>query len=159
VHLREAGEGFFPGSPILPAEIERLRQIDRLPMVLAAFIAAVALLAVGYALVTAVRRRGHDLAILKTLGFQRRQVRATVAWHASTVAILGLGVGMPLGIVVGKVIWGLIADDLGVSPSAAVPLLALAAVVLAVLLVANVAAAVPARAAARIRPSVVLRSE
>jgi hypothetical protein len=159
VHLREAGEGFFPGSPILPAEIDRLRQIDRLPMVLAAFIAAVALLAVGYALVTAVRRRGHDLAILKTLGFRRRQVRATVAWHASTVAIVGLVVGVPLGIVVGKVIWGLIADDLGVSPSAAVPLLALAAVVLAVLLVANVVAAVPARVAARIRPSVVLRSE
>ncbi len=158
-HLDTAGDGFSAGSPTVPAEIERLHQIDRLPLLLAAFIAVVALLAVGYALVTAVRRRRRDLAILKTLGYRRSQVRAAVAWHATTVGLIGLVVGVPLGIVAGRLVWALIADDLGVSSSAAMPTLALLAVALGVLLVVNVAAAVPARTAARTRPSVVLRSE
>src|SRR5262249_6387387 len=90
-----------PQGTLLPAEIDRVRQIDALPWVLAAFVAVVAMVAVGFALVTAVRRRRRDLAVLKTLGFARRQVRATVGWHATTVAVLALVVGIPLGLVVG----------------------------------------------------------
>ena len=158
-HLAAVGDGFAGDATIVPAEIERLRQIDRLPMVLAAFIATVALVAVGYTLLTAVRRRRHDLAILKTLGYRRGQVRATVAWHATTVGVIGLVVGVPLGIVLGRLLWQLIADDLGVTRGVTVPALALVAVGVGVLLVVNVAAALPTRTAARTRPSIVLRSE
>ena len=55
------------------------------------------------ALVSSLRRRRRELAVLKTLGFSRRQVRATVAWQASTVAAVGLVVGIPLGLLVGVV--------------------------------------------------------
>ena len=51
----------------------RLEQIDAVPSAIAAFVAVVALVAVGYALVTAVRRRRRDLAILKTLGIPSLQ--------------------------------------------------------------------------------------
>ena len=50
-------------------------------------------------------------------------------------------------------------DNLGVSDVTTVPLVWLLAVVPVVLLLVNVIAAVPARAAARTRPAVVLRSE
>jgi hypothetical protein len=151
--------GFEPAVAAVPAEVDRLRQIDLVPAVLAAFVALVALAAVGFALVTAVRRRRRDLAILKTLGYRRAQVRATVAWHATTVSVIGLAVGIPLGLVVGRVVWRWVADDLGVSTNATIPVPALLAVAVAALLMANLIAAVPARTAARTRPAVVLRSE
>ena len=57
-----------------------------------------------------VRRRRRDFAVLKTLGFDRGQVRATVAWQATTLAALGVALGVPLGIVIGDAVWRLIAD-------------------------------------------------
>ena len=35
--------------------------------------------------------------MLKTLGFSRRQLVATVAWQATTVACVGVVIGVPLG--------------------------------------------------------------
>ena len=85
-------------GPSLPVEVGRLREIDWLPVALAALLGGLALLAVGQALVTAVRRRRRDLALLKTLGFDRRQVQATVAWQATTMGVVGLLVGIPIGV-------------------------------------------------------------
>jgi ABC-type lipoprotein release transport system permease subunit len=146
-------------GPTLPAEIERVQQIDGLPVALAAFVAVVALVAVGFALVSAARRRRRDLAVLKTLGFQRRQVRTTVAWHATTVAVIGLVVGIPLGLVVGRLAWRTVADELGISAAPTWPVVAVTLLVPAVLVAVNLVAAIPARRAARTRPAVVLRSE
>ena len=43
-------------------------------------------IAIGHGLVSAVHRRRRDLALLKTLGFRRAQISATIAWQATTVA-------------------------------------------------------------------------
>ena len=158
-HLRQTSGSFSPRGPTVPAEIERIRQIDAIPMVLAGFVTVVALIAVGYALVIGIRRRRRDLAILKTLGFDRGQVRAAVAWQATTLGALGVVVGVPLGILVGRVAWKLVADDLGVTDRITEPVLGLVVVAVAAIVLANVIAWFPARAAARTRPAVVLRSE
>jgi hypothetical protein len=144
---------------VLPAEIDRVRQIRDLPTLLAVFVAVVALVAVGLALVASLRRRQRDLAVLKTLGFNRRQLRAAVAWQASTVAAVALLVGIPLGAVVGTYFWRRVADELGVASDPAWPVLGLVTVAAIALLVVNLIAAVPARRAADTRPAVVLRSE
>jgi hypothetical protein len=154
-----AGSAGVPLDPVVPAEIDRVRRIDGLPIALAAFVAVVALVAVGFALITAVRRRRRDLAVLKTLGFDRRQVRATIAWHATTVAVIGIVVGIPLGLVVGRIVWRLVADELGVSTDPTWPTVGIVVLVPVALLAVNLVAAVPARRAARTRPAVVLRSE
>ena len=112
-----------PIAPTVPAEIDRVHRINGLPMALGLFVAVVALVAVGFALVTAVRRRRRDLAVLKTLGFDRRQVRMTVAWHATTVACIGLLLGIPLGVAVGRLVWRAVAENLGVSAAATWPTL------------------------------------
>ncbi len=148
-----------PLAPTVPIEVDRVQRIDGLPIVLALFVAVVALVAVGFALVTAVRRRRRDLAVLKTLGFDRRQIRMTVAWHATTVAAIGLLLGIPLGLAFGRVVWRLLANELGVAASATWPVLAIVVLVPVALLLVNLIAAFPARRAARTRPSVVLRSE
>ncbi len=153
------GTAGTPLTPSVPVEIDRVRRIDGLPIALAAFVAVVALVAVGFALVTTVRRRRRDLAILKTLGFDRRQVRATVAWHATVVAGVGLALGIPLGLAVGRFLWARVADELGVGTEPTWPLVAILVSIPAALLAVNLIATVPARAAARTRPAAVLRSE
>ncbi len=142
-----------------PPEIDRLRQIGWAPVSLAVLLGVLALVAVAHAIVSAVRRRRRDLAVLKTLGFDRRQVRATVAWQATTLAGIGLLIGIPAGVVVGRLVWRLVAHHLGVLATTHLPVLALVLMIPVVALLANAVALLPARAAARIRPASVLRSQ
>src|SRR5262249_37637163 len=126
---------------------------------LAVVMSVLALIAVAHALITATRRRRHDLAILKAIGFDRRQVRATLGWEATTLAVVGLVIGLPAGIVVGRLAWALVARDLGVATSVVLPAVALALLVPITLLLVNAVAYVPARAASRTRTSVALATE
>ena len=109
------------GTSTIPVEVDRLQQINRIPTAIAALLGVLALLAVGHALVTAVRRRRPELALLKVLGFDRRQVRATVAWQATTLGAVGLIIGIPAGIIIGRVVWQLVANGLGVSTEVITP--------------------------------------
>jgi hypothetical protein len=145
-------------GPARPNELDNLAGVDAYPRVLAAFLVLLSVAAAGHALVTAVRRRRRDLAVLGTLGFVRGQVSATVAWQATTLAVVGLVVGVPLGLALGRWAWVLVAEGLGVSTRVTVPL-TVVLVVPGALLVANLVAFVPGRIAARTRPAVVLRTE
>ena len=121
-----------------------------------------ALLALGtvtHALASSVRRRRHDLAVLKTLGFLRRQVSATVAWQATVFAVAAVLAGVPLGIASGRWAWRLVADSLGVVAEPVVPSMGVLVTAAGALLVANLVAAGPGWVAGRLRPAVVLRSE
>jgi len=141
-----------------PVEVSRLEQIDRVPVSIAVLLGVLATIAVTHALVTSVRRRRRELALLKTLGFSRGQVGATVAWQATTLGVVAVVVGLPLGVIVGRVTWQLVADSLGIATEVATPLALLALLVPATLVLVNLVALVPARAAARTRPAVALRS-
>ncbi len=140
-------------------EIARLGEIDWFPATLAALLGGLALLAVGHALVTTARRRRRELGLLKTLGFDRGQVRATIAWQATTLAVVGLVVGIPAGLIVGWALWNHIAESVGVSTTATVPIFALLLTVSGALALVNLIAYFPARTAARTRAAVALRSE
>ena len=122
-------------------------------------VALLALAMMTHTLVTSVRRRRRDLAVLKTLGFVRGQVAATVAWQATTFAVVALVVGVPLGVAAGRWAWELTAAALGVASGPVVPGAAILAVAAGTLLAANLVAAVPGRAAGRLRPAAALRSE
>ncbi len=148
-----------PTGPKRPVEVERLDQVSWFPATLAAFLGSLTLVAVGHGLVTAVGRRRRELAMFKTLGWTRRQVRATVAWQATTQAAVGLLVGIPIGIVVGDDVWRVVATGIGVSPKPRIPMLGLFLTIVGVLALVNLIAALPASAAARTRPAVALRSE
>jgi hypothetical protein len=145
-------------GPAVPVEVDRLRQIGWFPAALASLLAFLGLAAVSHALVTGVRRRRREFAVLKTLGFDRRQVRVNVAWQATTLAVVGLALGLPLGLVVGNLAWGVVAEGLGVSKITAIPPLVLL-VFPAAVAVLNLVAFFPANAAARARPAVALQVE
>jgi hypothetical protein len=142
-----------------PTEVGNLAQLRRLPAVLAALLAAVAVASLANALTVAVRRRRRDLAVLRALGFTRRQAGATVGWMATVTAAIGLLVGVPLGIAAGSVVWRLVAGGLHVADDARVPALLAAVVAVTTVLLANLVAAVPAWRAARVRPAIALRAE
>ncbi len=147
------------GGPTRPPEIDRLRHVAWFLPALAILMCALALIAVAHALITAARRRRYELAVLKALGFERGQVRTTLAWQASALASAGIVFGIPAGLIVGRLAWSLVARNLGVATTVALPALALAIVVPATLLLVNVVAYPPARAAARTRTSVALAAE
>ena len=144
---------------LVPLEVERLAQVDALPSVLAGFLGLLGVVSVGVVLASSVRRRRRDLAILKTLGFSRRQVSVTIAWQATTVAVIGVLIGVPLGVVGGRAIWRAVAEGIGVVSTPEVPIGLLAVVALVTIALANLIAALPARVAARTQPARVLRSE
>lgn len=145
--------------PSRPAEVGNWGRVGGFPYVLAALIAAAAAAILAHALLTSIRRRRRDLAILKTLGFERRDLRATVAWQASTVAAIGLLVGLPLGLGIGRFAWNLFAEELGVLPEPVAPVWPGLIVIPATLLLANLVALLPGRIAAGTQPAVVLRAE
>lgn len=113
----------------------------------------------GHTLVTAVRRRRHELATLKMVGFVPRQVAATVAWLATSLVVVALAVGLPLGVAAGRWGWTVVADGIGTPAAPVTPVLAVALAIPLTLLVTNALAALPARRAARTRPAVALRAE
>ncbi len=142
-----------------PMVVRDVRAVRRVPIALAAAIALLAAATLARTLVLSIRRRRRELAVLKTLGFTRGQVRATIAWHATTVGAIALVAGLPLGFGVGRWIWNVVAEHLGVAPAPVTPGGSLLLVVPAVLLLANVVAALPGGLAARTKPAVVLRAE
>jgi ABC-type lipoprotein release transport system permease subunit len=157
--LAELLRRFQEPVPGLPAPAADFGGVNHLPALIAASLVAFAVGALAQTLVVVVRRRRRDLAILKTLGFDRRQVLSTVAWQATTFAAVGLVIGLPVGDALGRWLWNLFADQLGVVPAAVTPAPLLLLVVPATILFANLVAIVPARVAAKTRPALVLRAE
>jgi ABC-type lipoprotein release transport system permease subunit len=144
----------------LPAEdVVNLHSVDRLPYLLAGLIALLATATLANTLISTVRRRRRDLAILKTVGFMRRQVAAVVTWQATTFALVALVIGIPLGLAGGRWAWNLIASGIGSVSPPMIPARLIAIVAVATLALANLIAAAPGWAAARVAPAVVMRNE
>ncbi|HTZ29583.1 MAG TPA: FtsX-like permease family protein [Streptosporangiaceae bacterium] len=142
-----------------PGDIRDYAAISGTPLALGAVLAVLAVGTLAHVLLTGVRRRRRDVAVLKTLGFTRSQVHGVVAWEATALAVAALLIGIPVGVIAGRWAWALFANAAGVASQATVnvPLVLLAIPV--TLLLANVIAAWPGWTAARLRPAQVLRTE
>ncbi len=154
-----AGDNFNVLGVQRPAEIVNYQSTGATPATLAAGLAAGAVVALGLTLTASVRRRRRDLALLKTLGFTPRQLATAVAWQASVAASVGIIIGVPAGIALGRWLWTLFARAIYAVPQPSVPVLEIVLVGLGALVLANVVAAVPGRIAARTSTAHVLRAE
>ena len=146
-------------SVLRPAEIVNYRSMGTTPVVLGGSLAAGAVAALMLTLVASVRRRRRDLAVLKTLGFTRRQLAATVAWQSSVSVVIGMVVGVPLGIIAGRLLWNIFATEINAVPAPTVPLWSIVSISVGALVLANLVAAVPGRIAARTPTALVLRAD
>ncbi|MEP6660277.1 MAG: ABC transporter permease [Acidimicrobiales bacterium] len=142
-----------------PAEIANYRSMGTTPIVLGATLAAGALSALALTLMASVRRRRRELALLKVLGFTRRQVAVVVAWQSSVAVVIGIVIGVPLGVALGRFLWRLFANNIHVVPAPSVPTLSVALVAVGGLVLANLMAAIPGRIAGNTPTALLLRTE
>jgi hypothetical protein len=146
------------GAPV-PADLVNFGQMQALPLLLGLSLGLLALLTIVHLLLTSVRRRRHDLAVLRAIGLTRRQVRAAVAWQAIVLTLVALAIGIPAGIVCGRLAWRIFADQLGILPVLHVPALSFAALAVVAVVLSATVAAVPGESAVRARPADVLRAQ
>jgi hypothetical protein len=146
-------------SAVQPPVIANARDLRGVPVALVAILVGAVIVGLATSIAVSVRERRRDLAVLRTLGFWRRQLAATVRWQALAVVGVGVVVGLPLGLVAGRAAWRWYADDLGVAPVVELPLWALAATYAGAVVVGLLAAVRPGRAAARIAPAEALRAQ
>jgi ABC-type lipoprotein release transport system permease subunit len=97
--------------------------------------------------------------LLKTLGFTKGQLAATIAWQSTIVALIGTIVGVPVGIALGRWLWDLFARDIHAVPNPSVPVVLITVITLGAIVLANIVAAAPGRSAARTSTAVLLRAE
>jgi ABC-type antimicrobial peptide transport system permease subunit len=142
-----------------PRDLEDLADVQSLPAILAIIVALLAAATLAHTLISSVRRRQRELAVLKTLGFRRRQIGLTVVWQTTTLVVIALVIGLPLGLLFGRFAWNLYAENLGAVADSAVPVAAALVAIPVTIVFANLVAAVPAWFAGRIRPAAALRAE
>ncbi|MBV9486111.1 MAG: FtsX-like permease family protein, partial [Frankiaceae bacterium] len=160
--LGQAGPRLAAGTVFGPTHTADLRGYDAVrgtPLLLAGVLALMGLGVLGYTIAAVTTRRRRELAVMRCLGSLRRDLRSSIRWNAIMIVISCLAVALPLGVALGRVLWQVFAQGLGVSDDAVTPLLALGAVVTATGLSAVLLAIVPGLRAGRMRPAEVLRGE
>jgi hypothetical protein len=153
------GNGVSLLGVVRPVQIVDYRSVGATPELLAGGLALGAVVALGLTLSASVRRRRRNLALLKSFGFTQRQLVATIAWQATVDAVVGILFGIPIGIVAGRELWTLFAQNINAVSDPTVPVLAVAAVGIGTLVFTNLAAIFPGRSAARTSTALVLRAE
>jgi putative ABC transport system permease protein len=159
------GLGARATEDILPAEAfaisgaTGLRQIDRAPLVLAGVMGVLMLGVIVHVLVMSMRANRRDLAVLRSLGFRRRDVGRTMSWQSIALVLVALAIGVPLGIVVGRLTWQAYATRLGAVPEPTVPWVGLAVAIAVSFAVAILVARLLARRATRVSIANELRTE
>lgn len=146
-------------EPYLPAALYQFIRIEGAFALLGVLVVLLALGTVVHSIVGAGQHRRREVAILRALGFTRRQVMASALSHAATCAVVALTLGLPLGVAVGRLAWIALRSRLGLPDGPAVPLGGLVVLVPSVLLLVLMTAAGPGWWVARQAPSRPIRSE
>ena len=145
--------------PITPVSLINFGEAVNFPLIFGVLLAIFGAATLVHMLAESVSRRRREIGTLEVLGFVRRQVIASVAWQATTLAVVGVIFGVPIGLVVGKTVWTSFASGLGAVPVPVIPVGIIALLVAGELLLANVLAVIPALIAARFHPGRLLRTQ
>ena len=97
------------GPAEVPVELSNLDNVKTLPRLLAAFLVLLAIGALGHVLATSARRRRVEFAVLRSMGLSRSGTRVVLNAQGTVIGLVGLVVGIPIGIALGRYGWGLVA--------------------------------------------------
>jgi ABC-type lipoprotein release transport system permease subunit len=145
--------------PQRPNDVLSYDRLAETPLVLVALLGVLAIGSTIHLLVTGVRSRRRDVALLKTIGLSRRQALSAVLVQASALILLALAFAVPLGALSGRWLWVETARWLGIADDLPLPLLPIAAITLLALAGAATLATGPGVLAARVQIATALRSE
>ncbi|HEY2266930.1 MAG TPA: FtsX-like permease family protein [Streptosporangiaceae bacterium] len=151
--------GTYEMRSALASAVINTEQMGGQPLALGIGLAAAAVLSRALTVLSLVRRRRHELALLKIIGMTRGQIRAVIAWQTTLTLLIAVVVGGPLGVVGGRLAWRAFAGSLGVAPIVEVPLAVVVVGLVVLVLAGDLLAALPAAVAARTRAAVELRAE
>jgi hypothetical protein len=143
---------------VTPTSLINFGEAVNFPLIFGAILAVFGAATLLHLLVVSVSQRRREVGLLKVVGFVNGQVASTVAWQATTLAVAGIVIGVPTGVVVGGTIWRAFANNLGAVPVSVVPVWLIALLVAGVLVVANLIAVAPALVATRSKPRDLLRT-
>ncbi len=152
----------YPGLaalPQTPADLVNFGQAVNFPLILGVALGVFGAATLLHLLVVNVTRRRREMGLLKALGFVPRQLGATVCWQATTIAVVGTVIGVPVGIAAGHVVWRAFASNLGFVAVPFVTAWVIVVLGLGALVLANVFALGPALAAGRGSAGALLRTE
>ena len=141
-----------------PTSLINFGEAVNFPLIFGAMLAVVGAATLAHLLVVSVARRRREIGLLKVLGFVNRQVASAVAWQATTVALIGIIIGVPLGVVVGRGDMERVRQQPRCCPGLRRADLARRSLVVGVLVVANLLAIGPALVATRSKPASLLRA-
>ena len=126
---------------------------------LAAFLIGLGVIGLVHFLGVSARRRRHDFAVLRALGFVRRDLSLTMSWQAISIAVVGVVAGVPLGVMIGRWAWLAAIGSVGMVDTPALPGLTVFAVIVVAVGGAAALGAIPGWFAGRRPPADALRAE
>jgi ABC-type lipoprotein release transport system permease subunit len=144
---------------ITPISLINFGEAVNFPLIVGFMLALFGAATLIHLLVVSVARRRREIGLLKSLGFVNGQIGAAVCWQATTIALVGVVIGVPLGIVVGRAVWQTFATNLGTVPVATVKVWLIVALGAGVLVIANLLAIAPALVARSKNAGELLRTQ
>jgi predicted lysophospholipase L1 biosynthesis ABC-type transport system permease subunit len=129
-------------TDIIPARVVNMHRVRSVPMLGILLAGVLGTITLAYVIVAGARIHRRELAILRALGLEAKQLRRVLAWQGVLTALAMLIIGLPLALVAGNVLWRRVADDTGVASVVFVPpqLLLLIPATLVVAIAASVVA-------------------
>jgi len=131
-----------------PIDIDGLRSAKGMPLVVGIVLALLLAATLVHALLSTMRRRRGDLAILRALGCTRRQLASMMRWQTFMLTASALVVGIPIGLLASRVVWHAFTDRFGISPGTVIPTAAIGIGAVAIVAAGSVLATVAGRRAA-----------
>jgi len=110
-----------------PAEIDGYRNVRRLPLAIGLVLLLLLVATLTHVLVSTMRRRSRDLAILRALGCTTRNLASTLRWQSVMLTVAAIVIGVPIGLVANNLAWSAFTSQLGIAPGTVAPVLALVA--------------------------------
>jgi len=145
--------------PRPPTDLVNFGEAVNFPLIFGLVVVLFGVATLLHMLVSSLNRRRREMGLLKSLGFIRRQIALSVSWQTTTVAVIGIALGVPLGVAAGRVVWNAFASNLGVAVEPVVTVWVVATIAAGTLVVANLLAVGPALIASRAKAASLLRAE
>ena len=123
-------------TDLRPDEISGFRNARSVPLAAGVVVALLLFATLTHTVLSTMRRRRIDLAVLRALGCTRRQLESTMRWQTLMLIGSALIVGIPLGLVANTIAWNAFTERLGVEPGTVIPVALLAIGALSILALA-----------------------
>ena len=146
-------------EPRPQSDLRNLVRLSFVPGLLTGLVVVLAIAALAHALALATARHRVELGALRAIGFTRRQAEGSMLWMATALVGTALVVGLPLGFLLGRMLWRALMANLGLEPAVVTHWGVWIVVPVVALVVANLAALIPAHRAASMSPAEALRAD